>query len=110
MKLDDEDIEAIAERVAAKLGHRGTLTAGYGDAQVVAARFGLSVDYVYAHAQKLGAIRLGAGPRARLRFNLADVERALRGSGGATKPARERRRGRPRKQRNSTVELIPFEP
>jgi hypothetical protein len=34
----------------------------------------VSRDYVYSHANELGAIRLGTGPKTRLRF---DVETAL---------------------------------
>ncbi len=43
----------------------------------VADRFGLSRDYVYEHSERLGAIRLGTGSRARLRFRPELVERAL---------------------------------
>ena len=98
MSLDDEDIEAIAERVAAKLRHGPAVAAAYGDAHAVAARFGLSVDYVYAHARELGAIRLGDGPRARLRFDLAEVERRLLANGRPPEPVAKPRRGRPRKR------------
>lgn len=38
---------------------------------------GVDRDYVYAHADELGAWRLGAGPRARLRFDLEEVRRRL---------------------------------
>jgi hypothetical protein len=34
-------------------------------------------DYVYRYADELGALRLGSGPRARLRFDLAEVRRRL---------------------------------
>jgi hypothetical protein len=39
----------------------------------------LSVDrsYVYAHAEELGVLRLGTGPRARLRFDREEVARRL---------------------------------
>jgi hypothetical protein len=40
------------------------------DAAVVADAIGHSRDYVYEHADELGAVRLGAGPRPRLRFDL----------------------------------------
>jgi|tagenome__1003787_1003787.scaffolds.fasta_scaffold20520901_1 hypothetical protein len=74
--LEASDIEAIADRVAEKL--RGDGLGRFGDAHAVCSRFGVSVDYVYAHARELGAIRLGEGPKARLRFDLADVERPVR--------------------------------
>jgi hypothetical protein len=47
------------------------------DARVVAGFLGVSRDFVYANAAMLGARRLGTGPRARLRFNLANVLEAL---------------------------------
>lgn len=34
---------------------------------------GVSIDWVYANARALGAIRLGSGPRARLRFDRATI-------------------------------------
>jgi len=107
MTLDAEDIEAIAERVAERLRAQGL--GRYGDAQAVCARFGVSVDYVYAHASRLGAIRLGEGPKARLRFDLAEVERRLLGNGREREPAPKPRRARRRKQRDHSVELIPYD-
>ena len=38
------------------------------DAQEVARQLGVSRDWVYEHANELGASRVGAGPRPRLRF------------------------------------------
>jgi hypothetical protein len=108
LRLDADDIESIAERVVDKL--RGEGMGRYGDVHAVCARFGVSVDYVYAHATELGAIRLGEGPKARLRFDLTAVERALAGHGAPAKPAPQARRARRRKQRSGRVELIPFEP
>ena len=48
------------------------------DAAEVARRFSLSRDYVYEHADDLGAVRLGSGPKARLRFSPAKVGRGAR--------------------------------
>ena len=39
---------------------------------------GVERSYVYGHADELGALRLGSGPRARLRFDVEDVARRLR--------------------------------
>jgi hypothetical protein len=75
--------EAVAQRVVELLreqclivatGRRELLTAAE-----VADRFGLSASYVRRHADDLGAIRLGAGPKARLRF---DPERVIAGLTG----------------------------
>jgi len=77
------------------------------DAAGLAAVLGVSRDYVYAHAGELGAIRLGTGPRPRMRFDPAralDVLAARsrsessqpseRPAHGAPEPLR-RRRARP---------------
>jgi hypothetical protein len=74
------------------------------DAAVVAAYLSVDRAYVYENAARLGARRLGDGPRARLRFSLDDVDAATscltgRGSSSAQsgtvepKPTRRRRRG-----------------
>src|SRR5690242_13253040 len=49
----------------------------------------LAVDrsYVYEHADELGARRLGTGPKARLRFALEDVDRAIAGQARGTSPS-----------------------
>jgi hypothetical protein len=73
-------------------------------------------SYVYEHADELGALRLGAGPKARLRFDLEDVKRRL----GATscwvsresddaEPAIRAVKGRRRRRRAGTsVQLLPI--
>jgi hypothetical protein len=81
----------------------------------VAKRYAVSRDYVYAHAAELGAIRLGTGPRARLRFDLETVAAALsacsasRQSDAPAKPPAEpiRRRRRPAPL-GTDVELLPI--
>lgn len=78
MTLDGEDIEAIAERVAAKLiAMQPSVGIGLVDAGEIAKRFGVHKSWVYAHQRELGAIRLGEGPKARLRFDLEQVARAI---------------------------------
>ena len=47
------------------------------DAQTLAAYLDVSVAFVYEHAAELGARRLGSGPKARLRFSVAEVDRRL---------------------------------
>jgi hypothetical protein len=39
-------------------------------------------SYVYEHADELGAMRLGNGPKARLRFDPEDVKRRISCEGG----------------------------
>lgn len=77
--LDDASVNAIAERVAELLrGESGGPVLI--DAAEVARRFSLSRDYVYEHANDLDAVRLGSGPKARLRFDPNKVAKALGGS------------------------------
>jgi hypothetical protein len=47
------------------------------DAATIATELGVSRDYVYEHAAELGALRLGGGKRARLRFDPATARAAL---------------------------------
>jgi hypothetical protein len=78
------------------------------DARCVARTYGVGRDFVYAHADELGAVRLGTGPRARLRFDLAEVDRRLRGSpqeSATRRPTATRTRPRT----TSTKHLIPYE-
>ena len=82
MTLDHEDIEAIAERAAYRvvqmLDRPGRPAHQLLDAKELARELSVSVDYVYAHAVDLGAMRLGDGPKARLRFDLRTAQRAMR--------------------------------
>jgi hypothetical protein len=114
--LDDDDLEAIAARVAELLaGDRAARLrepVGLVDAREVARALGVKTSWVYAHKDELGAVTLGTGPRARLRFDLERATQLVR-RGGVTSKAAERtspgrpRRGRPRKARlPDGVELI----
>jgi hypothetical protein len=80
-QLDSSEIEeiasrigdAIVERVAQVIMTEGLIptapaTTAWLDAQEVARRLGVSRDWVYEHADELGASRIGSGPRPRLRF------------------------------------------
>jgi hypothetical protein len=70
--------------------------------------------FVYAHAGELGAHRLGDGPRARLRFDLADVDAwlsacsARRGSAAAEPAPRGSLRRRREKPLGTTADLLPI--
>jgi hypothetical protein len=91
--LSAGDVEAIAEATARKLaefvGDRGK-TFGLVGPRELAEGLGVSLDYVYAHATELGAMRLGSGPKARIRFDLDGARRALEAR--AQRPTRQRRR------------------
>jgi hypothetical protein len=47
------------------------------DANALAIDLGVSRDFVYEHAAELGALRLGTGPKARLRFDPITARAAL---------------------------------
>lgn len=74
--LTEADVDAVAQRVVEIL--RGTRHAPvWLTAQEVGSQFGLSAAWVREHADQLGAVRLGGGPRPRLRFDASAVREAL---------------------------------
>src|SRR4051812_34810875 len=95
-----EDLELLAElvadRLAARLERASAPPAELVDAVVVARRFDVSPEWVRDHAGELGVIRLGDGPRPRLRFDVAKVAAALaarsRGEGSEPPDPAARRR------------------
>ena len=98
--LDAATIRAIAREVARLTGPGGGLLT----ASEVAVAFNVTRGWVYAHADELGAIRLGDGPRPRLRFDPSVVTQRL-----------QRRRGRVSASPPSTpvgagVSLLPIGP
>jgi hypothetical protein len=88
VELTPQAVEQIATRVAQLLRHQrqhepnrttepgGLLTVGQ-----LATHLGLSRAWVYEHAQELGAIRTGDGPKARMRFDLHTAAEALKRHG-----------------------------
>lgn len=101
--LSPECVEAIADAVAERL--RGSAPSpDLIDAAEAARRLGVSRDYVYEHADALGAIRIGTGPRARLRFDPACIATApSEQTPPPPAPARKQRRRRSR----PGAELLP---
>ena len=89
--VDDEIVEAIAIRVAEHLRLQPLPTPHMLSAQEVAAQYGLTRAWVYAHADELGAKRIGGGRRPRLRFDAAEVARRLVPP-DPERPAKPRRR------------------
>ena len=81
--LDAASVEAIARRVAELLDgkHADPEDPAMVDAAEIARRFGVSRDFAYRHATRLGAVRLGDGPHARLRFDPARVAERLATNG-----------------------------
>jgi hypothetical protein len=84
MPLDSDDIDAIAARLAELVSGPADEreTRGLATAAEVAACLGVERGWVYANQERLGVIRLGNGPKARLRFDLDRAAQAL-GDNGA---------------------------
>lgn len=102
--LDDETIERLARRVAELLSERERSASATGpdrpgrllSAAQVAERWQIDREWVYAHADELGAMRLGTGPRPRLRFDPARIaERLTSTSSDQSQDQRSRVRLRP---------------
>jgi hypothetical protein len=109
MRLDPADIEQIARQVADLVAATQARPSGqFVDAAELAELLGVERDWVYAHANALGAIRLG-GPRGRLRFDLRRVQDAW--PAPATRTGARRGAGRSRKKRSRATRagLIPYE-
>jgi hypothetical protein len=96
-QLTQADVEAIAECVVEQMREVAFPPQpwfGLADVAEVARRLRVHENWVYAHADELGVIRLGDGDRARLRFDLGRVARAI----GITESERSGRGpGRPRR-------------
>jgi hypothetical protein len=112
IKLDPQAVEAIARRVVEILERKGLQQRELVDAAELARRFGIERSWVYSHAIELGAVKLGDGPKPRLRFDPEVAARVLRtvGEGSAADPpARSgERAGQPQRGRGSEVRLLPI--
>ncbi|MFT3863991.1 MAG: hypothetical protein QM729_06940 [Solirubrobacterales bacterium] len=92
VRLAPESIEALAAALADALGGEGcgegwARSAEAEEPQMISAeevsrRWGVGRRWVYDHAERLGARRLGEGSRPRLRFDPAEVAERL----GAPRP------------------------
>jgi hypothetical protein len=108
--LDSEDIERIAERVVTLLAEAQrepvATSARFVDATTIAQLLDVDRDWVYAHAEQLGAIRLG-GERGRLRFDLATLEQRFERVGSTPIRSASRASGRGRRAPRRAP-LIPY--
>ena len=102
--LAPETIEAIDHKVVEILGHPVD-GPEFVDAAEIARRFKVDRGYVYAHADELGAIRLGSGPRSRLRFDPKRVAEVLAPKPFTPDPDPAPRPPRPR--RIAEIDLLP---
>ena len=79
-RLHPDDLAALADLIADRLAERlaaRELAGRWLTAAEVAQRFGVSAEWVREHRVELGAVRLGDGPRGRLRFDQQRVAEAL---------------------------------
>jgi hypothetical protein len=102
VELEAQAIEEIARRVAQLLGAAGR-SWDLLDANGLAERLGVERDWVYEHADELGAIRLG-GEHGRLRFDLEEVKEILRARNAP--PARSGRRRPARRASKPGTEAV----
>lgn len=105
-----DEIDAVAEHLAELAVSTPRPTVGLIDARELAERLGVARDWVYANADRLGGVRLGDGPRARLRFDADRAREALAARGGNARTLHaatpQPRRGRPRRKAVTGVTLI----
>jgi hypothetical protein len=112
IRLDPQTVDAIARRVVDLLRQQERGAGDLVDATELARRLGVDRSWIYAHAIELGAVRLGKGPRPRLRFDLRLALARFRAgvaTEGNSKPARPpRRRGSMPGFRGDRPRLLPI--
>lgn len=81
VRLHEDDLVALAEMIVERLAERALtpVPPRLLDAHEVAARLGVSAEWARENADRLGAVRLGEGPRSRLRFDSQRVAEAFAG-------------------------------
>lgn len=113
IKLDPQAIEAISRRVVELLDGKGLRRRELVDAAELARRLGIERSWVYSHAIELGAVKLGEGPKPRLRFDPEIADRVVQKWGksrAADPPTRSgERAGQPEGKPESDVPLVPID-
>lgn len=112
VRLTDGEIQQIAERLVQLLPSDFS-GEGLIDAAEVARRLGISRSTVYEKAEELGAVRIGQGSRARLRFDPQGVAtqlaaRSAAPTGLATGPQRPVATRRRRRRSVDAAGLLPI--
>ena len=103
--MTDRELERLADLIAVRLAPMLTSGgSGLVDAATLAGLLGVSRRTVYARAEELGAVRIGTGPRARMRF---DADRAREALGRAPHAPPPPRRARQAKG-SAAVPLLPI--
>jgi hypothetical protein len=76
--LDAASVEAVARRVVELMrGEASSSVRGLVDAATLAVELGVTRSWVYEHRAELGAVRLGAGSKPRLRFDVQHAREVL---------------------------------
>jgi hypothetical protein len=108
-------VDLLADRLAERLAPLLTSSApeqpeGLVDAHEIARRMGRSRWWVYEHAGELGAVRLGAGPRARLGFSPERAEAYIQDAADLRAPVPSPLRAHTRRRRTTPtpIELLAF--
>lgn len=91
-EFDSSWVEAVALRVIQLMRDGATQDGGrLIDAAALATELGVDRSWVYQHRDELGAVRLGAGARPRLRFDIDAVRQRLEQENSATQKRPEGR-------------------
>lgn len=77
MTLSEAQLDQLADRIADRLRTSTPRASRLVDAQTLAEALGVRRETVYAHADELGAIRLGDGSKPRLRFDMETAREAF---------------------------------
>lgn len=118
VRLDDESVERVAQRVAELLRAAPPVSPPkMVSAAELARAMGVSRDWCYRHAAELGAVRIGDGEKARLRFDLdatvaswvacPSSKRAQEEEAPAKRPVSRRRK---RRSAGTGAPLLPIGP
>lgn len=75
--LSEAQLDQLADRITDRLRTSTPRVPRLVDAQTLADGLGVRRETVYAHADELGAIRLGGGSKPRLRFDLEAAREAF---------------------------------
>lgn len=75
--LSEAQLDQLADRIADRLRNGTQRGRQLVDAQTLADELGVRRETVYAHADEFGVIRLGEGPKPRLRFDLETAREAF---------------------------------
>jgi hypothetical protein len=75
--LSEAQLDQLADRIADRLRSAAPCGRQLVDAQTLADELGVRRETIYAHADEFGAIRLGDGPKPRLRFDLETARAAF---------------------------------